>query len=338
MDVQSMRASILDELVFAPSEIPELDPMRNQDRSIALGVRDSARRLRIGSPWFVRGFAFESLGKSWSALCGLLRAADIPIYASCESLEVVPAAAIPKRYAKRFSNEPLVTLELKTADAFELDCRSRASLQWAWPAEFDSASKLATFVSAVRSATGGTTPVGISLPVGASKVDLQKCDAAKADFVVLIDDSGSLNADAALVLSGLAATHPSFIDAQQPNFPIFLVADPRNIEAAIKLLALGATAVSLDTLLRDAMTIAIANAKDKLTLGGMMLGISGAQEQKLDLEPVAQLIESLNNKLDWQMNYANVRNLGEFNSAFMRASTERASRLAGVRLLRCEEQ
>lgn len=322
--------NILDELLFVPGALPSIGPPQSSDLSIALPIRDGKRHLRVGSPWFVRELTGNLVGKSWNTICGLLKAAEIPIFATCESLETVSAVAVPKRYAKRFSNEPLVALELKTADAFELDCRDSASLRWAWPTEFATSASLATFVQAVRMAAGGTTPIGIGLPVGADSVDLRKAQSAQADFLVLNDDVGSLESGGELLVESLTTARQIFAESQQATFPILVVTNLAKVDDGLKLLALGATAINVDGLVK--VSLSKTKAKD-LALGGMLSGI-GAVEEKLDFAPLEQLLSAMRQRLDLQMQNANAANLSQFGSQTLRAVTDNAARITGVRLLR----
>ncbi len=246
--------SILDELTWIPPAMGFRGAAPASSMSIAFSTRDSQRNLRVGSPWFIRSLLPEQFGKHWSESCGLLRRKEIPIFCSADMLQKVPAKDLPVRFAVRNNSQPLRVLDLKTADILELDCRDSQDCHWSWPLEVGTLARLPSFVGAVRQAAGGTTPIGLSLPVGVHKADLASCIQAQVDFLTLIDDGDSQLGGDGLLIESLASTRALLIKAGQPQLPVLVVTSPQSIEHALKLLAIGATAISLDSLLHNAMT------------------------------------------------------------------------------------
>lgn len=319
------RGHLLDELVFVRPPLawtPQASPC---DYSHTLQVAGTEHQLQFASPWFLRHLPAELNGQHWSLLCPLLRKHHVSVYCAVEKFEGVPAAAVPIRLSQRNVGEPLRSLDFKSADAFEVTCQTAASLAgWRWPSELGEPARLPALLSTLRVAAGGTTPIGIGLPLGAATGDIDACLAAPVDFVSLIDDSsGGAAADETLLVESLVRTRHRCVEQGQPQLPILLAADIQQPDHLLKLLALGATAVSIDGLLQPALRALAPPAAQTPT--GMLSGISSLTPPKTDFSPVELVLKRLHQQLARCAADARLGRLAELQPSHLKATSERSA-------------
>jgi hypothetical protein len=236
-------------------------------------------------PWFLRKPPQPILASRWPAFCAKIKTHNIPMFCRVDQLEQVSAAQVPLRLARRELGQPFDPRELKTADALELDLYNNSSNAWQWPLELVSPERVCSFVQTVRDATASLTPIGLSLPSGASNVDLKLCLEAACDFVTLVSAEGESAGSEAVMVEGLTRARELFQAAGQP-MPILAVLPLQKPEHALKLLALGASAVCIDSLVNP--LIKDLRATSSPLAGGMLSGINLPSHEKVDvpeLEP-----------------------------------------------------
>ncbi|MEZ6138259.1 MAG: hypothetical protein R3C53_25530 [Pirellulaceae bacterium] len=318
--------SLFDELSFSCAALPINTSAAELDTTFTIPTMGSQRRLQVGMPWFVRHPKPKWLGKQWPVLCGLLRSAGIPIYGPVEHLADVPAASLPLRFATRQNASPFNSLEMKTADALEICLRPESDeAAWSWPSEFGQVTDLANFVQTVRVAAGGNTPIGVSLPVGAANTDLEACLAAQVDFLTFVADP-NLD-DEAVLIEGLTRARRRIEQADRA-LPILLVAHPRDVGQCVKLLALGASCLSIDSLLESTVDTRPAQP---VSAGGMLSGISLPTPQtEPSLAKTEALLDTLANQLRACMQRTGAHDLAAFRANRLRCLTDHLSQLSGL--------
>ncbi len=193
-------------------------PSVSTSRSI---TTPSGRRLQFGAPFFARGLTPSELSGSWAAVCGILRSKGLPIYASVNELQPVPAANVPARIAQRFLGQPLDHEEVNTSDAYELVNSLPSGSGWGWPYEIQSGRDLKLLVQVLREATGGDAPIGMSLPLNAKAADLRRCVESQVDYVRLLHSGESLvsmsGQIANLAAHGIVSARRLCIQLGRPN-------------------------------------------------------------------------------------------------------------------------
>ena len=294
----------------------------------SLSVSGSEREHQFNLPYFVRHLTPSELGNAWVPICNVLRQHGIPIFSSVAALQEVPAASVPARWGMRFINEPIDSMELTTADAFELSCQDRARKEWGWSSELRP-EQMGALVSAVREAAGGDTPIGISLPLGAHDDDLRHVLAAGADFISLIARSTRLQATDVhgLVQCRKLANHMS-----QSYLPVLVTAKISSLEQAHKLLALGASAVCIDDLLRPLINEALEARSTHTTSGaGMLSGMMPlASPKRPVLANVSTALVDFQQQLVERLNSVGARDLRSFTSHVLRSCSQPAQQITGV--------
>ncbi len=339
----SVGEDVLHELCFVQAELPPATGRGNDACSTttcALGVRGSARTFQFGLPFFVRGLRPFAVGTAWNIFCSLLRQHGIPLFSSVADLHSVAASAVPPRCGIRNINQPLDVAELTTADAFELACcegldavgvRSSGSNQnsqrqrWGWSQEF-LPEQLGGFVSAVRQAAGGDTPIGVGLPLGAHVEDLRRALRAGIDFISLTSRFQTLEADdVRSVMQCRQLTREMECD----DLPI-LVSPPRiNWDQAHKLLALGASAVCIDSLLRPLIPAAPTTVDD---LGvGMLSSLTPKASRKApELTTMSAALDAARLELVERLQSCGAHDLKNFGAHVLRSCSPRATQLTGI--------
>jgi hypothetical protein len=319
--------SILDELSFvrAPlqsADLAELAP--SVDTTFSLYVNGSTRPIQFARPFFVSELGQRQTGGSWSTLCGLLRRQGIPIFSSVVALQDVPAASVPPRLARRFVNEPLDAVELQTAEAFEIACRAPSGRSWGWTSEITT-EQLGEFVEAIRQASGGDTPVGIGLPLGCHELDLRSSLKASVDFVSLVASGPTVGrAD----IRAVAQARRICSDCGQASLPLFVNLPISNADQAMKVLALGASAICIDSLLSNCIPKPAAGAAVGGGIGsGMLSGITAGPRKAVGLPQVEQALEQLNQTLHDTLRSVGAKRLQQCNVACLRDLPNRESLL-----------
>ena len=325
-------ASLLSDLLFVPSEMEmkgASEGLSRPDCSVVLKSATSTRRISLSLPVVLRSLEAREVGKHWGGLCGLLRQNGVALHCPLAALDAVAAGAIPLRIGRRFRDAPLDSVELKNSDAFELDLRSGLENQygWNWPEEITSPKLLAACVSAVRDAAGGDTPIGAVLPLGAAISDLKNCVEADVDYLSLVGAQRG-NVDG-LMVQGVVQARKVCIDQGREDLPIMIDVPVRQVSDIPKLLALGASVVSMDELVAGA--VRRANAKLKQLGTGMLAGIATPTAQAADpLAAVVELFAELKSSLWEQMALCHVGEIADLSRSHLRAQSLSAAQIADV--------
>jgi hypothetical protein len=242
------------------------------------------------------------------------------------------------RFARRGCDEGLDALELETAEAIEISCSRR--LQPGpiaqFPLEISAWHELKALIETLRDLSSSGTPIGLGILAGDVAADITNALAARADFVILELPSATTSAQPSaaeldLLVWSVAAARAACNHAQAPGFPIYVDAALTRADDLIKLLALGASAVSIDALAQACLppTTAPAASYPK----GMLSGIGGLPKAVASVSPLenklSELIAALTSRLH-QQQIGHVRDLA---SNQLRALSEPAARLAAVQLL-----
>lgn len=322
--------SLFEELVFAPPSLTFTPPSMSVNTSLALEVKGSNRKLQFAMPWFLRQPPQPMLTTRWPAFCGTLRAQGIPMFCRVEQLEEVSAMQLPIRLARRELGQPFDPQELRTADALEIDCFNSAANFWQWPLELVGPERLSRFVQAARDATASLTPIGLSLPGGACDVDLKLCIEAECDFVTLVSVAAEVAACEAIMVEGLTRARDLFQSAGA-RIPILVVSPLQKPEHALKLLALGASAVCIDSLVNP--LIKDLRSSSSLMAGGMLSGINIPSQPKVDVPEVDFLLSNLRQTLETCLRCHAASSIAALDRNSLRGTTHQACQLAKVECL-----
>ena len=325
---------LLDELCYHAGELP-ISAGRGgcppPEISCRLATAESQRGLQLASPYFTRDFSPRSLGAAWLPFCQLLRQHGVLLFSPASHLEQVPAAAVPARASTHFINQPLDPLEITTADAIEIACADDRRRSWAWSCEL-SPSQLPDFLSAVRQAAGGDTPVGVGLPADCHAADIHRVLHAGVDFISLT--SRSRRGEVADIY-GLVQCRRLACQAGRSALPILIAVPVSDIDRAHKLLALGATAVSLDGLLQPLLAAALRPSSSSELGGGLLSGLAPAATRKSPtLGDVAAAVGGFQTALRERLQAVGVSRLADFTGDSLRSCSPQSELLTAVPPLR----
>jgi hypothetical protein len=286
----------------------------------------------LTKPFFVRNLGRSQAGGAWSTFCGLLRAQGIPIFSTVAALQDVPGASVPARMGRRFINEPLDAVELQTADVFEVACCDVAGQRWGWTSEV-AANQLRAYIDAIRQAAGGDTPVGIGLPVNCHETDLRACLEAEVDFISLESAAASL---AVTDIHAVASARRMCRQLGQAALPLLVSLPLSDPHQALKVLALGASAISLDSLLSGCFPKPPASPTAGVG-SGMLSGISTGPRKTVGLPDVERTLERLNQTLQTTLNSIGAKNLNQLNVDCLRSCTQRSLGISGAQRLSLDD-
>ncbi len=349
-----MTANILEELLLVRSPLKpvtidfaakHLTADRFLDTRVHLGCTNSSRpsapvdlqgskvhstsgQLLLSVPMVVRRIAPPELGRYWADFCKVLQEHGIPICCAVGDLEPVDVGKLPLRIGSRHADHGFNRAELDNADAFELDCRHRDGRVWGWPSELGSSPDLQPIVLAARELLEIGTPLGVVLPTGAAKQDVCRALDSGADFITLV--SSQSEAYDSLLVRSLAQIKELCLSRQLSTFPIMVDAPLTKISHVSTCLALGASLVAIDSLLRP--LFANTNTPELAPVGsGMLSGIRAPST--LVVEPMAEIrarIQEILVHIRQQMQLCGALKLAEMNGNCLRALSEHAAKLTGV--------
>lgn len=355
--------SLLDELEYARAPMlsfaaAQTNPVPSLQQSIP--VSDSQRAIQLKSPFFIRSLGASELGAAWEPLCSVLRRHDIPIFSSVEGLDGVPAASVPARWSGRTSDEPFQAVELATADLFEVSCLSRQTPQWSWPSEL-SAEHIDGLLRSVRAAAGGDTPVGLNVPLGCHPSDLQRCLTADIDFISLSHThavarsaDSPLGSVAASSLAAAGAQSGAFLagdlhsvvrcrqmlqQLNRPQLPLLVTAPVVDVGQAHKLLALGASAVSLDQIVRQSLAFDVRPSHEEQPESDLPFRLPslpqrGAAAAKRDALPHLEIqLKRARQVLVELLQSVGASSLDDFDQHCLVSISQRAEQVTGVKRL-----
>ena len=199
---------------------------------------------------------------------------------------------------------------------------------WSWPGEANTAARLEAFVESIRVATGGNTPIGITLPMGATDDDLVRCLAAGVDFLTLVANK-NFGFDH-LALHGISGARDTCIAQGQDNLPIVIDAPLLHPKQLLICLALGASAVGIDAVLSPLIKNLTEVPKSIGT--GMLKGIAVAPPPDM-LDDVAEMLTRLESDLEDQLLLSGVSHVSKLDRSCLRAISQDIGRICGVQTL-----
>jgi hypothetical protein len=330
----SLADDLLDEIFFTPDSLPVSDgpfaPSQKLSTLCELPMQASSRTFQFNLPYFVSQLGTQQLGNGWLSFCGLLRRFGIPLFSSLAPLHAVPAAAVPARWSRHHINCALNATELNSADAFEIACCAPDARTWEWSSELQP-DRFGSFVSAVRLVAGGDTPIGIGLPLGCHLDDMQLALEAQVDFIHLHARGKRLEANELHSLVKLRSLSNRY---QTVRLPILVSAPLSELTHAHKLLALGATAVCIDTLLQPLIPTLAASLTTEAAGGGMLSGLIPAVSPKsLPLPAIEAALAEYQQELISVLRSTGAGQLQRLTSDMLGSCTERAARVTGAALL-----
>jgi len=332
----SLGLELLDELDYLQAPlIASVKTPSGMTASIGqdMPISGSSRTIALRSPYFVRTLSPVDLRAEWGPLCKLLRHHGIPVFSPVDALVDIPAASVPPRWSGRAMDEPFDFDELATADLFEIACHDRARRQWKWPSEIAS-ERIDGLLRSVREASGGDTPIGVSLPLGCHVDDLQRCLSADVDFISLSCRFAKFEASD---LHSLVQCRALATKLNRPRLPLLVTAPIVDMEQVHKLLALGASAVSLDHILRAAIAQDMQLNENMVSadelrrmLPSIASSINWSVPQRFELSQVEKRLAQTAQLLGERLTSVGASDLASFTSECLRSVSERAERITGV--------
>ncbi|MFK7735113.1 MAG: hypothetical protein AB8B50_03730 [Pirellulaceae bacterium] len=318
----------LDRLCFATVAMGMNIGQEVPDSSCKIAAQNSQRTIQMQLPGFVTRWGPEELGDAWPEFCELVKQFGLALATDVESLADLPPAAVPLRMGGRVNLRPVVPEELSTADLFVLTLQDESGV-WGWPPEIGELSRIESFIASLRQAAGDNTPIGIGLAANARSSDLQLAIRAGADFLHLVSRGAGVD-----VCVGVAKARAMAVAQKKADLPILLEAPVTGEENLVKLLALGASAVSLDAFLESAVVHLTQRADDDNSgnqVGGMLSSLvaqpPGETSARPKLQPLNERLKAFEFELRDKLNLVGVIDMAGFNSNCLRALDASAAEL-----------
>lgn len=301
--------------------------------SVTIASNESERQISFQLPLFVYDLPMTSVGEEhWEEFCRLLKQHGIPLRSSVHTLENNAANAIPIRMALRSNGESFTLESVESADLLTVQFKDIQSGVWGWPLEIagDSTSALLPdFVSTLRTAIGGDTPIGIALPIVASEEDIRQVVQSRPEYLLL---DGGGNALDAVAIRTIAAARRIAREESIHSLPILANVGVSGVDEMLKCLALGANALAGDLLFKQHLPEP--QAKEAETSYGMLSSLTAAAPEKESvLKPVSDAVESLDTEFRLQLSQLGCSDISELNARMLQATSEAAASLTGVSLV-----
>lgn len=328
--------SILDEVVVTPVALmPGLPSGFGPVTSTARAIQTSSgRKLQFSAPFFARGLSASQLSSNWPVVCGILRTQGLPLYATVQDLQALPAVQVPARIAQRFLGQPFVNEEVSMSDAFELVNCTPSGAGWSWPYEITSGRDLRTLVTTLRAASGGEVPIGMSLPLNAKLADVRMSLDSSVDYLTLTHCPESLSSSPAHVASlaahGIVSARKLLAQFGRPGLPLLLDAPIANCDHAIKLLALGASAINIATFIRQALPAAETQRYESKLAANLLGNIPNVPKVARELPQVERALTELIQRLSETLRFAGLLDITELGSTCLQSMNAEVAEQLGI--------
>jgi hypothetical protein len=242
--------NILDEIVFTIDSFPKLNPLPdplNQSLKVKLPPRNGRSELELPTPWIFCGLNSAVHPKNWPSVCQQLVDCGVSIEFPTAASSGPPAGSAAKRLYRLEIEQPLRAARSNGASLIEVTCRSALRSQWGWPPEVNTPDLLEAWLLSIRAALGDGIPLGLGFPAIASKSVFLQAARLDIDFISIhCEPSQSLDC----TVHALTSLRQTLDDANRSHLPIIVRTRSSNPEYQVKLIALGASMVSIDNLLR----------------------------------------------------------------------------------------
>lgn len=339
-----MADSVLDHLVFQAIPLGEPLPEWPTSLSLELGALQAAtnatgsKALKLGAPFFARRSPIASSDVNWPAYCGLFRDMGMLVQTSLAEVEALSDVNVPARMLARSYNEGFELNDFVSADAILIECAVLVASQKCsrLPLEINGWHELKLLVESLRQVAGPGKPIGLGMLAGDIYTDVSNALAARVDYVVLeFETRPAQKAAMDYIAWGVVAARTACLQSGHPHFPILVDAPVADGEAMVKLLALGASMVAIDTLVADAMPAAAPSSVQ--VPKGLLSGIGSLPVKATpNVQPVASKLTELSDRLRARLFRQHLNELSQFNREHLRALNEHAARLCNVKLLQHE--
>ncbi len=275
-----------------------------------------------------------------------LRTLGVFATAESPSFSDLPLNRIPKRVLPIYPDSFPAPEEFDTADAIELQLMvpqtlpppSTPSGWWKRQLPYDATSltMLVKKLDAIRYSLPHPLPVGIAITKGRIDEDFPMIVRAKPDFVSIVDGNFPRNEPSVPDCWYAQRSRKLAAESDQASLPIFIEADVETGDEAIKLLAMGATAITVDSIFhRVNEEFRKSNQRESYSsgLGGLSLPTSTmAPTAKLEQSFSAE-IQRLQGEMKQILESQQISSVQEVRSEWLVALTPDAARLTGLPLL-----
>lgn len=333
-----MRRAVIDDIVFQAAPLGERAASWPPSLAVHLPTATGQKGFTQPLPFFARSAALGVTDINWPAYCNLLKDFGIPLATTAASLDSLSVANVPARFTRREADEGFDALELETAEAIVISCSRRLPSGWVaeFPLEVSAWHELKVLIDTLRELAPSSTPIGLAVAAGDVSADVSNALAARADFVILeqppVLATELTTAEIDLLVWNVAAARAACTQAGAGAFPIFVEAALTRADDLIKILALGASAVSIDAVARSCLVSSA--AATPAPAKGMLSGIGALPKAtQPNVGPLHKELTGLVDAVISRLRQQQLSRIEDLSAGHLRALSVPAARLAGIALL-----
>jgi len=270
-------------------------------------------------PWILGATGPDQVGTQWNDLCKALKTFGLAIQCPASDMENVPLESIPWRIARQPIESSFSSAEFQSADVIEVPLFSAKRGVWGWPPELGGVQNFVDWIEAIRLSSGGKTPIALGLPVGVDSQAIELVVAAKVEMMSF--HASPLDPDE-IVMECLVRARRIMQRADHRG-AIWIRTQHSRAEHLVKLIALGATKVTIDGALEELWLDALPEQPS-----GFLSSVRSSIGKKGEC-PILGKLKRLNAALLGVLDVSHDSPLAELRHR-LRASSDRAARIAGV--------
>lgn len=319
--------SILDEIILLPPSLAAINPLvfdanlNAAQRTAILNKNSDIATIRVPA-WILVRTTPKQVGARWMDLCRQLQSLGSAIQCSSSDFEAIPIGGSPKRISQQAIERPFSAAEIQSADVVEITLHCAGRDQWGLPPEIGDSRNLIHLMESIRQAVGSSSAIAMGVPIGLGTEDIETILTAQPDILSLKSHTSTSDELTVATLTRIRSVLPNF-SAQ--DLPILVETDHCQPEQLVKLIALGATGVSIDRVLED-----LWEEKPEIP-GGFLSTVQSGLSEKASC-PIQARLSLLSRTLLRSLDWTSDRPLTMLRER-LRATSDRAARLAKIPIL-----
>lgn len=324
-------SGVLDELFFANA------PMRRAGEASSeitlrheIAARSGGGLILPGPLMLVDCPALEQ-ASVWKNACAVMRQQQVAVFATHEKAPSIEPEAMPIRIAQAFAGEPIDFDDIVTASAIVVNCWQRTTRNSRWPSEAD-ARQLGSYLDAIRVASGGSIPVGVGFQVGVCQQDVVSAVEAGVDFLSVVSDERFVSIQHVVALRKIRS---ACLAAGGQDFVVLATLPAMTAEEILKLVAVGASMVSVDAMLAPYVPEITQAGPQSGGLGSALLQALEPKDDPVEIamQRVALELGNCTERMVDRMAEIGVNSLAGLTEGNLRTTSSTLSKLLGIELL-----
>lgn len=323
--------SILDAVHLKSAPLPSCNATAcvQSNTAAVLSMASGKTSVRLPIPLVLREVSCVSSKRRWPRVCQLMRQHSIPVYATAKSMQEFTADCVPVRLAECFAEQGFEAADVTTADAIQVNCWASGAGRASWPIGVGK-QQLASYIHSLRIAVGGDAPVGVGFRITACQTDIAAAIDGHADFIGLISNTAQLSIQH---LVAIRRARQASRAAGRADLPIIVSLPVTAVEDVVKLIALGASVVTIDGIV-SAQLAGASLSSSQTRGGGLLSSIAGEQDPFTEsLVALGETLTSCVRGMGEHMQDVGAATLNELDESCLNSSSAELARLLEIESL-----